>query len=76
MAELKCCPHCGSDLGLYSKEYVRYDQFYKYDGTPDGYSDSDQLPATFRRKTTPLYCCNCDKRVTTLEKLTEGKDND
>lgn len=60
------CQFCGSDLGLYSKEIARYDQYYTYKGEPDGYSDISNI---VRRKTTPLYCVHCDKRVTTLEKL-------
>lgn len=62
------CPFCGSNSGLYSKETARYDQFYTYEGEPDGYSD---ISNTAVRKTTPLYCIYCDKRVTTLEKLEE-----
>lgn len=67
--KLECCPHCGSDFGLFSKRYVKYEQYYKFDGDPDGHSELWPTDATYRRKTTPLYCLNCGKRVTTLEKL-------
>lgn len=66
---IKQCPHCGSDYGLYSKEYVRYDQYYKFDGTEDGYGEFGQLDQSIHRKSTPVYCLHCDKRVTTLEQL-------
>lgn len=62
------CPFCGSSMGLYSKEIARYSQFYNFDGDTDGYSELDDLMVT-RRKSTPLYCKNCDKRVGTYEKL-------
>lgn len=60
------CPYCGSSMGLYSKEVVRYCQFYKFNGDADGYSEFDDLKV---RKSTPLYCQQCDKRVGTYEKL-------
>lgn len=63
------CPHCGSDAGLFSKETARYEQYYKFNGEPNGYSDLDRVCT---RKTTPLYCVYCGRRVTTLEKLEEG----
>lgn len=63
------CPYCGSNAGLFSKETGKYDQYYKFDGEPAGYSDIDRI---IRRKTTPLYCIYCGKRVTTLEKLERG----
>ncbi len=62
------CPFCGSDAGLFSKELGRYDQFYTISGEANGYSDIERI---VRRKTTPLYCICCGKKVTTLEKLEE-----
>lgn len=62
------CPYCGSTTGLFCKEIARYSQFYKFNGEPDGYSELDIV---VRRKSTPLYCCFCEKKVTTLEKLEE-----
>ena len=72
MGELKPiekCPHCGAKTGLFSKEYVSYEQYYTLDGDCDGYSEFKQLPCSMNRKTTPLYCLNCEKKVTTLEKF-------
>ena len=66
------CPHCGSDLGVYSKEYVRYAQFYDWDGEPDSYSDPEDLRY---RKTTPVYCIKCDKYVCKLKKLMEESND-
>lgn len=66
MAKIECCPHCGSRNGLYSKECVRYVQFYKWDGEPDGYSEFDSIRY---RKSVPLYCSKCNKRVGVAEKL-------
>lgn len=60
------CPHCGSSDGLYSKEYVFFQQFYKFDGDADGYSDFSPLK---RRKIVPLYCCRCNKYVINHKKL-------
>lgn len=62
------CPYCGSTVGLFSKEMVRYSQYYKFDGEPDGYSEFDTVKV---RKTTPLYCISCEKRITTYQKLEE-----
>jgi len=62
------CPYCGSCWGLYSKEVARYCQFYKFNGDTAGYSELDDLMVTMR-KSTPLYCQKCDKRVGTYEKL-------
>lgn len=64
------CPYCGSGDGLFSKELTRYEQYYKFDGEPDGYSEFDNI---VRRKSTPLYCICCGKRVTTLEKIGEHR---
>lgn len=68
---MKACPHCGSNIGLYSKELARYDQYYKFTGEPDGFSD---LCSIVKRKTTPLYCYVCDRKVTTWEKLVEDSN--
>lgn len=70
MAKLTCCPHCGENLGLFSKETAKYDQYYKFDGSQDGYSEFHSIAI---RATTPLYCVHCEKRVTTLEKLMEDQ---
>lgn len=72
--KLDCCPHCGSTDGLFSRECVTYDQYYKFNGEPAGYSDSDTYGFTNNRKSRPLYCTKCRKRVTTLAKLTDGDD--
>lgn len=66
MSKLTKCPYCGKESNLYSKEFAKYDQYYTYEGVPDGYSD---LKHTDKRVTTPLYCSECDRRITTLEKL-------
>ena len=60
------CPHCGSTNGLFAKEYVSYLQYYTYFGEADGYGDFSH---TDRRISTPLYCVDCERKITTLEKL-------
>ena len=60
------CPYCGSTEGLYSKDYVRIDQFYNWDGEDAGYSDPELIRM---RKSTPLYCQNCDRYIGKYEKL-------
>ena len=72
--KIERCPYCGSDYGLFSRECVTYDQYYKFSGEPDGYGDSDTYGFTNSRKTRPLYCIKCGKKVTTLEKLTDGEE--
>ena len=67
---MDCCPYCGSRGGLYSKEIARYAQFYTFNGEEDGFSDLDTV---VKRKTTPLYCVCCDKRVAVLEKLQKSE---
>ena len=64
------CPHCGSASGLYSKEYVYFNQYYQFDGEADGYSDFTTLKA---RKRVPLYCCSCNKFVIDHKKLLEER---
>lgn len=68
------CPHCGEEYGLFSKEYVQYEQYYTFEGEVDGYSEFKQLSCSMNRKTTPLYCCRCEKKVTTLEELNRRAD--
>ena len=64
------CPYCGAEDYLYSIEHMRYEQYYDYNGEPQGYSDgSDPRPP---RKNVPLYCVNCGKRVTTLKALEDA----
>lgn len=70
----KTCPFCGDDLALYSIETVSYPQYYTLDGEPDGYGEFSQIGSSNRRKTTPLYCINCEKRITTLEELLKEGD--
>lgn len=66
---LTCCPHCGSNRGLYSIEQVRFDQYYTFSGEPNGYSEFSQIGTSARRMLTPLYCMICDRKVTTAEHL-------
>ena len=72
--KIEHCPYCGSEDGLFSRECVTYDQFYKFNGEAAGYSDSDTYGFTNKRKSRPLYCLKCCKKVTTLEKLTDGEE--
>lgn len=65
------CPYCGSEMGLFSKEVGRFDQYYRFNGEPGGYSDLDVV---CRRKSTPLYCIKCRKRVTTLQEIRRSTD--
>lgn len=69
------CPHCGSKNGLYSNEQVCYHQYYTFDGEPNGYSEFGQIGSSARRIMTPLYCIDCDKKVTTAERLVWAGDN-
>ena len=36
---MKKCPYCGSIVGLFSKETVKFDQYYKFTGEVNGYGD-------------------------------------
>ena len=65
------CPHCGSNYGLYSKEHVTFEQYYGFDGEEDGYSEFHYIN---KRRSTPLYCMDCHKRVITHEQLLEEID--
>lgn len=65
------CPYCGSSCGLYSIEYVSYPQYYDFNGEENGYGEFTRASTSARRKSTPVYCQNCEKRITTLEKLLE-----
>lgn len=70
--KIERCPHCGSKMGMYSKEYLYGEEFYTFPyGESDGYSELSYIN---RRKSRPLYCRNCNKRITTLEKLMAYKD--
>ena len=61
------CPYCGGDSGLYSKErQYEFDQYYRFDGEPDGYSE---LSSRVYRKTIPLYCQDCNKYIGKYDKL-------
>ena len=60
------CPYCGSKAGLYSKDYVIIEQYYDWNGDTAGYSDPELVK---ERKSTPLYCQNCDRYVGKYEKL-------
>lgn len=73
MGEKKICPHCGETLYLFSIEHARYTQYYTADGEPDGYGELDQIGTSLKRKSTPVYCQNCERRVGTLERILEGK---
>ena len=66
---IKQCPYCGSRIGLFSKEYVSYQQYYRFDGKEDGYGEFTMTGTSLKRKTTPLYCIDCEKQITTLERL-------
>jgi len=66
METIKQCPFCGSTAGLYSKEIVKYEQYYGYDGEPIGCSDNYDMT---RRKSTPLYCQDCNKKIGTYENM-------
>ena len=66
---MKKCPYCGSIVGLFSKETVKFDQYYKFTGEVNGYGDPVRV---IKRNGTPLYCLTCKKRVTTLEELKEN----
>lgn len=60
------CPVCGSNDGFYSKEYVTYCQMYDENGECTHFGDMINVS---KRKSIPLYCIDCNKRVTTLDKL-------
>ena len=70
MAKIEKCPHCGSTDGVYSKEVMRYDQYYDYNGEEIGSSEGISWKY---RKTTPLYCIDCHKRIGTYEKMFQKK---
>lgn len=67
---MKCCPFCGSGEGLFSNERVRYVQYYTFGGAE---TDAGEFVSENRRKSTPVYCIHCGRRVATMEKLMEEK---
>ena len=68
---IKYCPHCGSTYGMYSKEYFYGEEYYRFpDGEHEGHSELSDIS---KRKSRPLYCIDCNKRITTLERLIEAE---
>lgn len=65
-SDLVCCPYCGSNYGLYSTNRVIIDYYYDFDGNYVGKSDEQPI---VRRKTEPLYCQVCNKKVGVKHKL-------
>lgn len=74
---IRCCPHCGSVLGLYTKKMIVITKGYSYDGSEQtsgyltlSYNKSNSIRpvnVTKNRKKTPLYCLFCNKFVKYLE---------
>lgn len=56
--------------GLFSNEHVRYVQYYTFGGAE---ADAGEFVSENRRKSTPVYCMHCGRKVTTMEKLMEEK---
>jgi len=64
------CPRCGNNKSFYSIHYCVVEQYYNGDGEEDGCSDvCDSLNYNMRRKSTPIYCLYCKKKVSTEEIL-------
>lgn len=74
---IRCCPFCGSVLGLYSKRMIIVSDGYSYDGSNqnlyyitlerNNLNTVKQIDVTKNRKKTPLFCMSCNKRVKYLE---------
>lgn len=60
------CPFCGDTWGLYSIHTTKFEQYYNFKGEGTGHSEPDDVT---KRKSLPLYCMNCNKKITTFEKL-------
>lgn len=75
IAPIDRCPHCGSDEGYYTKDYLhgtcRYN--HNYDGT-EAYNgemyDSARIEAGKF-----AYCVNCEKRLFRMDALEEAHTN-
>lgn len=66
-APIDKCPHCGSDMGYYTKDYIsgscrynhNYDGSQAYNGEMYDYLDHESGKIA--------YCSNCDKRLFKIE---------
>jgi hypothetical protein len=55
---MKECPYCKSDFGYYTENIQRYDQFYTFDGKPDGTGEMH-----YSRGGGVKYCRECFKEL-------------
>lgn len=72
-APIDKCPHCGSDYGFYSKDYVcgstRY--YQHFDGTEE--DNSEFYSPLEHRQGKYAYCSDCDKRLFKMNELEETR---
>lgn len=63
MDELTCCPHCGSDEGYYTKDYVSgsCNTRYNFDGTVE--DNGDMYESLTHKCGKVAYCSSCHKKI-------------
>lgn len=69
IAPIESCPHCGSDEGYYTKDYVvgRTNHNYNFDGSEAENGDYYEFLKHKRGKI--AYCKNCDKKLFSMEEV-------
>ena len=67
--KLICCPHCGSDSGYYTKDYISGPCwfYHNYDGKEA--DNSSMYEFTNRRQGKVAYCPDCNKRIALIKDL-------
>lgn len=65
------CPNCGSNMGFYSKDYIRGKIRYNYnfDGSEAENGEMYDTISTITGKW--AYCCNCHKRLFRVSEVIE-----
>lgn len=62
--KITCCPHCGSEEGVYTKiDYLRVRADYSFDGEPQSNLGDIADMAEERIEGKTAYCQNCDKPI-------------
>jgi hypothetical protein len=73
IAPIDKCPHCGSDSGFYTKDYVcgstRY--YQRFDGTEE--DNSEFYSPLEHRQGKYAYCSDCNKRIFKMNELEESQ---
>ena len=70
------CPHCGSEKGYYTKDYVYgYSRFYcNFDGSE--HDNSALYGGTNCKRGGIAYCETCQKKIAKIEEIEREIQND